>query len=209
MTDSYYILRDGVKTGPFTYDELIEMGLDANTRVVAANGNTWEAASDMPDFYDYFEARGHNFPTEDNLATFWWRFAAYLIDNILVLILLAIVIPDLFITIYKNELADNITDDALMARLKLNGISFIVTTIYHSLFEASKWRGSIGKKICRLTVVDAEGMGLNIGRAVLRNLSKFLSAMVLCIGYLNILWDNHRQGWHDQIARTYVIQKEA
>lgn len=209
MTDSYYILRDGVKTGPFTYDELTDMGLDANTRVVSSTGNNWEAASDMPDFYEYFEAKGHTFPTEDNLATFWWRLAAYVIDNIVVLMLLAVILPDLFITIYKNELADNMSTEALMARVKLNAISFVVTTIYHSLFEASKWRGSIGKKICNLTVIDADGIGLGIGRAFLRNVSKFLSAIVFCIGYLNILWDDHRQGWHDQIARAYVIRQGA
>ena len=76
MTDNYYILQDGEKTGPFTYGELMDMGLDVNTRIVSETGSDWQNAADIPDFFEYFEARGHAFPTEDNLATFWVRLLA-------------------------------------------------------------------------------------------------------------------------------------
>jgi uncharacterized RDD family membrane protein YckC len=96
-----------------------------------------------------------------------------------------------------------------MNQLKLNLIGFSVSVIYNTLFEATPMRGSIGKKLCKMAVVDADGKGLSLGKAFIRNLSKFISGAALCIGYLNILWDEHRQGWHDQIARTYVIRQEA
>lgn len=210
MTDnSYYILRDGVKTGPFTYQELTDMGIEANTRVVPSAGNNWENAADLPEFYEYFEAQGHIFPTEDNLASFWWRLAAYVIDNILVLFLLSLIVPNLIMDVYNNQLNDTVTDAALMARLKFNLVAFAAMTIYNTLFEITNMRGSIGKKVCRIKVVDADGLKLTLGKALLRNSFKFISGAALCIGYLHILWDEHRQAWHDQVARTYVVRPEA
>jgi uncharacterized RDD family membrane protein YckC len=211
MTDNYYILQEGEKTGPFTYNELIDKGLDINTRIASDTGSSWQNASDLPEFYDYFEAKGHYFPTEENLATFWWRLVAYLLDMValyVILSLIMVLIAMFFPTEQIKTYLENFDTRIPMNQLKLNLIGFSVSVIYNTLFEATPMRGSIGKKLCKMAVVDADGKGLSLGKAFIRNLSKFISGAALCIGYLNILWDEHRQGWHDQIARTYVIRQE-
>ncbi|MDB4999128.1 MAG: hypothetical protein JWP67_1137 [Mucilaginibacter sp.] len=212
MTDNYYILQDGEKTGPFTYNELIDKGLDINTRIASDTGSSWQNASDLPEFYGYFEAKGHYFPTEDNLATFWWRLVAYLLDIValyIILSLIMVLIAMFFPTDQIKTYLENFDTKLPMNQLKVNLIGFSLSVIYNTLFEATPMRGSIGKKLCKMAVVDADGKGLSLGKAFIRNLSKFISGAALCIGYLNILWDEHRQGWHDQIARTYVIRQEA
>ena len=58
----------------------------------------------------------------------------------------------------------------------------------------------IGVRIARVT-----GQPLTVRRALLRYLGYWLSAIPLGLGFLWILVDDHRQGWHDKLAGTYVI----
>jgi uncharacterized RDD family membrane protein YckC len=126
--------------------------------------------------------------------------ALYILLNILVVLFIATA-P------IKNLQAEiqNFDTKNTVNQLILNMIGFVISVIYNSIFEATAMQGSIGKKICKLVVVDADGRRLGLGQALLRNLYKFISGAALCLGYLNIIWDEHHQGWHDQWARTYVI----
>jgi uncharacterized RDD family membrane protein YckC len=205
MTDSYFIFKNNQEEGPFTLEEVMETGLDVDTIVLSPLADDWQRASDLPEFFEYFEAKGIYFPTEDNLATFWWRLLAYLIDSVLISLLISIFASGYLLATIAAMEPD--TTEAKIVRLKFNLVIFVISAIYNSVCEATPMRGSIGKKLCKLVVVDADGRGLSLGRALVRNFTKFLSSIVLGIGYLNILWSEHRQAWHDQIAKTYVITR--
>jgi uncharacterized RDD family membrane protein YckC len=59
----------------------------------------------------------------------------------------------------------------------------------------------------RIQVVRTDGTPMTYGRAFLREvLGKFVSGIVLGIGYLVVAFDRDKQGWHDKIAKTYVIR---
>ncbi len=48
---------------------------------------------------------------------------------------------------------------------------------------------------------------MNYGRAAKREiLGKFVSSILLGIGYLMVAFDSQKQGLHDKIADTYVIK---
>lgn len=60
----------------------------------------------------------------------------------------------------------------------------------------------------KLKVVRTNGSNLSFGRAFLREvIGKFVSGLVLYLGYLWAFWDKNRQAWHDKIADTYVVTK--
>ncbi len=64
-----------------------------------------------------------------------------------------------------------------------------------------------GKMLMGLRVVAvADGGPLSIKRAVLRYIGYFLSALPLYLGFLWALWDRRRQGFHDKIAGTTVVE---
>ena len=44
-----------------------------------------------------------------------------------------------------------------------------------------------------------------MGRSLLRLIGYGLSALALWLGYVWIIIDDERQGWHDHLAGTYVI----
>lgn len=64
-----------------------------------------------------------------------------------------------------------------------------------------------GKMAVRVKVVRTDGAEVGYVRAFLREvLGKFLSKVILGIGYLMVAFDPRKQGLHDKIADTYVVK---
>jgi uncharacterized RDD family membrane protein YckC len=49
------------------------------------------------------------------------------------------------------------------------------------------------------------GGSIGYGRAFLRWVMSIVSAIVLLIGYLWMLWDREKQCWHDKVANAVVV----
>lgn len=66
---------------------------------------------------------------------------------------------------------------------------------------------SIGKKILGLKVIKENGKcPIGLVDALIREVvGKFISAIILGIGFLMIAFDPKKQGLHDKIAKTYVV----
>lgn len=208
MNNQYYILVDNEQSGPFSYDELTEMELDVHTRILSPLADTWQDACDLPELYPYFESRGIYLPTGDNLASFGWRFLAYVIDYVILSFLLNFILR----LLASNGLKFNLGtyNDLLKMPVKeillLQLITSITLVLYNSICEASPMKGSLGKKLCRIVVVDIDGMGLSYLNALLRSVGKAISIFLLYAGFVPILFSEHRQALHDMIAKTYVVK---
>jgi uncharacterized RDD family membrane protein YckC len=61
-----------------------------------------------------------------------------------------------------------------------------------------------GKRLMGVLVVQTNGERLKLGRALLRWLGYWVSG-ILFLGFLWVLLDSRRQGFHDKLARTLVI----
>jgi uncharacterized RDD family membrane protein YckC len=80
--------------------------------------------------------------------------------------------------------------------------------LYHWLFIGLKGQ-TLGKMVLGIKVVNAAGSQPGLGEAALREvLGKIVSSVVIYIGFLWIIWDGQKQGWHDKIASTHVIRVE-
>lgn len=68
---------------------------------------------------------------------------------------------------------------------------------------------TLGKMAVGTKVVNEDGIAPSLLTALVREvIGKFVSAIVLMLGYIWILFDPKFQGWHDKIASTYVIKVE-
>ncbi|TFF37995.1 RDD family protein [Mucilaginibacter psychrotolerans] len=208
MNDTYYIQDNGQQTGPYTLKELLALDLDVDTMVLTPGNEEWQEASYIPELFEYFEDRGIYFPTEGNLANFWIRLLAYFLDLFIISIVLSLVAQDYVLELSKSFNIENPNQEQAIERLKFSMALYVLLALYNTLCESTPMRGSIGKKLCRLAVVDADGRRLGVGRALLRNFFKILSSLPLNIGFLPILWTERRQAWHDMIAKTYVIRRD-
>jgi uncharacterized RDD family membrane protein YckC len=63
----------------------------------------------------------------------------------------------------------------------------------------------LGKRICNVAVVTAEGKPISYGISVARYFSKILSAITLLIGYIIAAFDEEKRSLHDRICNTRVI----
>lgn len=67
-----------------------------------------------------------------------------------------------------------------------------------------------GKMMLGMRVVKENGDAAGFGTMLLREwIGKLISGMLLSIGYLWILFDRDRQGWHDKLASTFVVECQA
>lgn len=69
------------------------------------------------------------------------------------------------------------------------------------------WGTTVGKKPFDLYVVKADGGRCSFLRALGREISKYLSAAILCVGYLMVAFRKDKRGLHDLIAGTAVIKR--
>jgi len=79
--------------------------------------------------------------------------------------------------------------------------------IYYALMESSKYQATLGKIVMGIKVVNNNGQRLDFSKALLRNISKILSALIIGIGYIMIIFDDRKQGLHDKIADTFVVKQ--
>ena len=80
----------------------------------------------------------------------------------------------------------------------------IITIVYYTYFHGATGQ-TPGKMVCKLRVVNIKGEPIGYPRAFLRWIGYIISSFVLCLGFLWVVWDKNKQGWHDKIARSYVI----
>lgn len=70
-----------------------------------------------------------------------------------------------------------------------------------------RWRGTPGKLWLSLAIVDARsGRAPSLRQSLLRYLGYFLSSLPFGLGFLWVVWDRRKQGWHDKLAGTVVIR---
>jgi resuscitation-promoting factor RpfA len=79
-----------------------------------------------------------------------------------------------------------------------------LATAYFVIFHGLEGK-TIGKWLLGLRVVGAERSAVTYRRAFLRWLGMVGFAPVL-LGFLWILWSREKRGWHDFLARTWVIR---
>jgi uncharacterized RDD family membrane protein YckC len=123
-------------------------------------------------------------------ASFWQRFAAALIDGIIV----------------------GLTTEILIALLKGvgYGLGIALGIIYYTYLEGGPTGQTLGKRAMGIRVVDFDTGGpIGYRRAFIRYVGRIVSAVVLYIGYLWMLWDQEKQTWHDKFASDVVVPESA
>jgi len=139
-----------------------------------------------------------------NYGGFWLRVVAYIIDAIILNIAQSVISMPLGFS------AMNLTNGDENAFIGMYfgviGISFVMQWLYSAVLESSSMQGTLGKKALGLAVTDLDGRRISFGRATGRYFAKFLSAMILLVGFMMAGWTARKQGLHDMIAGTLVYK---
>lgn len=92
-----------------------------------------------------------------------------------------------------------------LASLVLFAVATAAFVAYAAL-EGGRRGQTIGKRLMGIRVIDyGTGAPIGIGRAILRGIIRQLGGIPLYLGWLWMLWDPERQGWHDKVANDLVV----
>jgi uncharacterized RDD family membrane protein YckC len=119
-------------------------------------------------------------------AGFWRRFAAALIDGLVVGIV------------------------EIILRLILGGagiaLSIVFSFGYYTYFHGRTGQ-TPGDAALGIRVVDIDtGNVIGYGRAFGRALVSIVSTFVLLLGYFWMIWDKHKQTWHDKAVSSLPVR---
>ena len=81
----------------------------------------------------------------------------------------------------------------------------LATSIIYYVGFWTKSGQTIGKSAVGIKVVGHDGEPISVGKALIRYIGYIISGVVLALGFIWILFDRKRQGWHDKLAGTFVI----
>jgi uncharacterized RDD family membrane protein YckC len=139
---------------------------------------------------------------------FWIRFVAYLIDGVILFVanLVISLVLSLLITVLVLGTDTNLNESS---NTTLNLISFIVSFVLSAGYFSFYWAGgqTWGMRWLGLRVVDAETGGpIGVGRGFTRWLGFILSGLACYVGLIWAAFDARKQGWHDKLANSVVVQ---
>jgi uncharacterized RDD family membrane protein YckC len=138
----------------------------------------------------------------EKYAGFWIRFVASTVDGIIVSIGGAMAQFIISIVLLK-------TISSLSATIIGGIIPMIGVWLYYILMTQYKG-ATLGKMLVGITVKSEDGITpLTFWRLVLREVvGKFVSSIILGIGYIMAAFTEKKQGLHDMMAKTVVVYKD-
>ena len=127
---------------------------------------------------------------------FWIRVVAYIIDAILLSVAAGVI----------GVVTGGGYDDLEHINYSGSGISLVVGWLYFALMESSERGATVGKMAVGLRVVTDQGLRLSFLHATGRYFAKFISAIILGLGFLMVAFSDRKRGLHDMIASTLVVK---
>lgn len=126
------------------------------------------------------------------IASAGQRFGAFLVDFVI----------SVLVGIAGSAIGSVISGD-LIAINTLVSIGYWIVVL---ILVATRGQ-SPGKMVIGIKIVKTDGRSIGFGTTLLREIiGKIISSIIILLGYIWILFDGQRQGWHDKIASTYVVK---
>jgi uncharacterized RDD family membrane protein YckC len=133
---------------------------------------------------------------------FWKRFAAFLIDAIIVGLIILIVSAGMGFSVGLGGVGG--------PGASLLGILIAVAApwLYWAGMESSKHQATIGKMALGMAVTDNLQNRMTFMRASARYYGKYLSSMTLLVGFIMAGFTERKQALHDMLAGSVVVDAE-
>lgn len=131
-------------------------------------------------------------------ASFLDRLAAHIIDSIVIGL-----VSGVFVSIGGFSYSQNHFNYSGLGLGTLAGIAYIL------YFWIKQDGQTIGKKVMGIKIVTTTGKPIDFSVALTRYIGYMLSGLIFNLGYLWVIFDTYKQGWHDKLANTYVVKTDS
>lgn len=151
------------------------------------------------------------------------RFIAFVVDIIIILLFDLVAMAVLGLTRGIQNSYFYFVQDIPVEQLTIEGttgamlgsmiaaygiVLIVIPWLYYAGFESSRSQATPGKLLMHIVVTDMTGNKPTFARVTLRHFAKFVSALIIFIGFLMIGLTQKRQGLHDKIARCLVLLQD-
>jgi uncharacterized RDD family membrane protein YckC len=148
---------------------------------------------------------------DSHYGGFWRRFVAFSTDKLILatigFMMFILGSVALGLGISPSDLAEEpegIFALGMQVMAIYQAITLFLDMAYFTYFHGTTGQ-TPGKRLMGLRVVGDTGEPITLGTAFLRWVGYIISFVPLCMGFLWVGVDRRKQGWHDKIAGTVVI----
>jgi uncharacterized RDD family membrane protein YckC len=140
-------------------------------------------------------------PSGPRYVGFWKRLLAFFID---VLILVTIFVT-IAIAIYGRRYVQLASEgQTILFDLLVQGVLPAVAAILFWRFRGA----TPGKMLVSARIVDAATLGAPSTGKLIGRYFAYIVSSIFMLGFIWIAFDKRKQGWHDKLAGTVVIEEE-
>ena len=155
-------------------------------------------------------------------AGFWPRFAAHILDNLIVSVPFVILWFIAIISIvgvgiftqgsqqngsYSGPPSAAFIGTIIIAYITLIFGRIVAVWLYHAMLESGPHQSTWGKRVLGLKVTSYTGQRISFMHATGRYFSTLVTNMTMGIGYLMVAFTDRKQALHDMIAGTLVVKQ--
>jgi uncharacterized RDD family membrane protein YckC len=154
-------------------------------------------------------------PRQQTYAGFWIRLVARFVDGVILSIPLSIIFIVLVavaggLASTTSNSDQNTQNTAAVAASGLLILFYLAALFAYIGYDVYFWGisgATIGMRLFHLRVVDANTGGpIGIPRAIVRWLMTLVNTWACYIGWIWVAFDPRKQGWHDKVANSVVLQ---
>ena len=141
-------------------------------------------------------------------AGFGVRTVAYIIDVVLIFVVVLILSPALGGLTQQSTV---VLGNTVQQVTTLNSSVELFQVLLGAIYFVGLWTfagRTLGMMATHLRVLRAaDGRPLGLGQAVIRYIGLLISFAVILLGVIWVAIDPRRQGWHDKMASSFVVQE--
>jgi uncharacterized RDD family membrane protein YckC len=140
-------------------------------------------------------------PSGPRYVGFWKRLLAFFIDTLI----LIVVFVTIAIAIYGRRYVQLASQGQTLLFDVL--VQFVLPAVAAILFW--RYRGATpGKMLASARIVDAATLGAPSTGKLIGRYFAYIVSSIFMLGFIWIAFDRRKQGWHDKLAGTVVIQED-
>lgn len=142
-----------------------------------------------------------------NIYAGFWRWAAAFVIDYIILYGAFIVVAFCAGIAFPRFFAEMDEEELKSFETLANCSAIFIFWFYFAGMESSAHQATVGKRILRIKVTTLDGSPIGFGRATGRHFAKFISGLILGIGYLIAAFTPKKQTLHDMMAGCLVVKR--
>ncbi|MFS0782490.1 RDD family protein [Bacillus sp. 1P06AnD] len=146
-----------------------------------------------------------------NYSSFWSRLGSYVVDGLILSAIISVLETIGIFSLMGISFDPAKLSDPNYSMADNSGymfITLIISILYYSILQSSKWQATVGKKLFNNKVTSVNGERISFLTAVIRHISMIFLSSLMFIGYIMYFFTKKKQTLHDKIAKTVVVKAQ-